>query len=449
MKLKKSFGSHVGCYLGAGIVILNLPGIVMLPAYGQAVEIPKEFLQDQGKAQQAQTDSNQKDQSQPGQSQSNSAQKSPVSGSVQGQSTSGNNQAQTNLPQTVQGKVVRSLVSLGQIQHVSDTLTGQINDLTKFLEDKMIDISYPVLLPAISTYPVTLATPKFAIYSGHYAEQRTKYVVTAIQNIGNLLEVINGDVQSLDIPQDKAKDLEPLVADTENTMKAVMNDYNLIAAQIGSNKAFDAEMTAAKLVDIRKFIATIDSDLKTIFRIINLKDATPETVQVITQLRLFGRDAHWLGVIAQYLHDNATELDPLDAFVSDAQVQGWLVMGPTSKDYARIEHSPYIDMKMNDVKKRMDQLDEYIKAVQNNMQQLQVPAQKVPAAEQAMNDLSGLVSDVNNRYQTLKQAVATGDLIGQRKTIAEQAQAISKDMQQASNAENKLAEKMLGSNSVL
>ncbi len=435
MKLKKNIGS----YVGVGVLVLNLPGIGLggLPVLAQAVEVPKDYLQGQspqGQPNSGQTSGNQSQQSQANQSPSVSSNSSTT---------------QVSLPPTMQGKVVRSLVSLSQIQRVSDTLGGQINDLTKFLEDKMIDISYPVLLPAISTYPVTLATPKFAIYSGHFTEQRTKYVVMSIQNIGNLLEVINGDVQSLDIPQDKAKDLEPLVADAENTMKAVMADYALISTQIGSSKAFDAEMTAAKLVDIRKFISTIDNDLKTIFRIINLKDSTPETVQVITQLRLFGRDAHWLGVIAQYLHDNATELDPLDAFVSDAQNQGWLVMGPQAKDYARIEHSPYIDMKMNDVKKRMVQMDEYIKAVQNNMQQLQAPAQKVPAAGEALGDLNGLVSDVNSRYQTLKQAVATGDLIGQRKIIAEQAQGICKDMQQAGNAENKLAEKILGSNSVL
>lgn len=345
----------------------------------------------------------------------------------------------------MEGRVVKSLVNMGQIQRDSDRLTKDINDLSKFLQDSMLDVSYPVLLPAVGTNPVTLATPNFKIYSGHFAEARTKYVVSAVSNIGSLIAVVEEDMDSMDIPPEKADAIKPLIADAHEVMDSVKADYGVLYNQINSGGSIDAEVMAGKLIDMKRYLATVDQDLTAIFRIVNLKNATPQTIGAVVDLKLFGRDSHWLGIIAQYLGDSAKQLSPLAAYVQDAEDQGWMVMGPSMKQYSQIERSPYAKAQVDELNKRMAQLSQYITAVNNDLQALR---KQDPAIESDLDNIGSVVSDVQSRYDQIQSTIASPPAKDLGPAVYNQAALIVDDMKQVEKLEHQLADKLLGGNSV-
>lgn len=359
------------------------------------------------------------------------------------------NQPEGHLPpdffKRMEGRVVKSLVSMGQIQRDSDRLSKDINDLSKFLQDSMIDVAYPVLLPAVGTNPVTLATPDFKVYSGHFPEARSKYVVSAVTSMGSLIAVVEEDMNSMEIPPDRADAIKPLLADAQEVMDNVKSDYAVLYGQIASGGAIDAEVMAGKLIDMKRYLATIDQDLAAIFRIVNLKNATPQTVQAIVGLKLFSRDAHWLGIIAQYLGDSAKQLSPLAAYVEDAEDQGWMVMGPSMKQYSQIERSPYAKAQVVELNKRLSQLSEYITAVNSDLQSLK---SKDPSIASDVDDIGAVVSDVASRYEQIQGTLKAPPAKDLGSVIYDQAQAMVADMKQVEKLEHQLADKLLGSSSV-
>lgn len=393
------------------VVLLSILGITATPVFAQAVDLPANEIPQQ--AQPATTE--------------------PAS----------------NLPpdffKKMEGRVVKSLVNMSQIQRDSDRLTKDINDLSKFLQDSMIDVSYPVLLPAVGTNPVTLATPNFKIYSGHFAEARSKFVVNSVSSIGSLIAVVDEDMSSMDISPDRADLVKPLVADAQEVMDAVKKDYGVLYEQVVKGGAIDAEVMAGKLIDMKRYLATIDQDLAAIFRIVNLKDATPETVKAIVSLKLFGRDAHWLGIIADYVKDSSKQLSPLAGFVEDAEDQGWMVMGPSMKQYSQIERSPYSKVQMDEMNKRMTQLSEYITAVTADLTTLRA---QDPAIVSDVDGISTVIDDVKNRYQQMQSTLQSPPAKDLGPVLYAIAQSISDDMKQVEKLEHQLADKLLGSNSV-
>lgn len=354
-----------------------------------------------------------------------------------------------NLPpdyfKKIEGRVVKSLVSMGQIQRDSDRLSKDINDLSKFLQDSMIDVSYPVLLPSVSTNPVTLAEPNFKIYSGHFPEARTKYVVSAVTSLGSLIAVVEEDMNSMEIPPDRADAIKPLLADAHEVMDSVKADYAVLYSQIASGGAIDAEVMAGKLIDMKRYLSTIDQDLAAIFRIVNLKNATPQTVQAIVGLKLFSRDAHWLGIIAQYVGDSAKQLSPLAAYVENAEDQGWMVMGPSMKQYSQIDRSPYAKAQVTELNKRLSQLSEYITAVNSDLQSLK---DKDPSIVTDVDGIAAVVDDVSSRYQQIQDTLAKPPAKDLGSVIYDQAQAMTDDMKQVEKLEHELADKLLGGNSI-
>ncbi len=361
--------------------------------------------------------------------------------------------ADTNAPQgqlppdyfkKMEGRVVKSLVDMGQIQRDSDRLSKDINDLSKFLQDTMIDVSYPVLLPAVSTNPVTLAEPNFKMYSGHFPEARTKFVVSSVTNIGNLIAVVEEDMSNMDIPPDRADAVKPLLSDAHEVLDTVKSDYAILYTQINS-PTIDAEIMAGKLLDMKRYLATVDQDLTAIFRIVNLKNATPETINAIVGLKLFSRDAHWLGIIAQYLGDSAKQLSPLAAYVQNAEDQGWMVMGPSMKQYSQIERSPYAKAQMSELNKRMNQLSEYITAVNSDLQSLR---KQDPSIAADVDGISAMVNDVQSRYQQIQNMITTPPTNDLGPLIYNQAQSMVDDMKQVDKAEHQLADKLVGNNSI-
>ena len=345
----------------------------------------------------------------------------------------------------MEGHVVKSLVNMSQIQRDSDRLTKDINDLSKFLQDSMLDVSYPVLLPTVSTNPVTLATPNFKIYSGHFAEARSKFVVSSVGNIGNLIAVVDEDMNSMDIPPEKADVIKPLLNDAQTVMDSVKKDYGVLYDQVTAGKTIDAEVMAGKLIDMKRYLATIDQDLAAIFRIVNLKNATPQTVDAVVGLKLFGRDAHWLGIIAQYLGDSAKQLSPLAAYVEDAEDQGWMVMGPSMKQYSQIERSPYAKAQIDELTKRLSQMNEYITAVDADLQSLR---KQDPAIESDVDGIGSVVNDVKSRYEQIQNTLAQPPAKDLGPVVYNQAQQISEDMKQVEKLEHQLADKLLGGNSI-
>ncbi len=349
---------------------------------------------------------------------------------------------------SLQGKVVKSLVSLSQVQRDQSTLNSDLTKLSKFLEDSMLDVSYPVIIPAVSDGPVTLATPKFAIYSGHYYEQRNRYVDSSIHGIGLLVQLLSSEIEGLEVPEESIQPLAPLMNEVNSTMNGLVTDYNGINQELSPQK-MDAEAISAKVLDMQRDLSVANQDLKAMFRIVNIKNASPDTVAALVDLKIMDNDASWLGTCAQLLHDTVKRLNPLAAFVYDAQLQGWLVMGPTAKQYRDITRQPYENIPTKLLNERMSDLASYIKALQNDVQNFKTPSDKQATVTPMLAQLNDLATDANTRYNNLKTIMSASHNTQQVNEAGEQSEAIQKDMEQADKIEHDISNALAGDSSII
>ena len=131
--------------------------------------------------------------------------------------------------------------------------------------------------------------------------------------------------------------------------------------------------------------------------------------------------------------------------LEDAEDQGWMVMGPSMKQYSQIERSPYAKAQIDELNKRMAQLSQYIAAVNTDLQALR---KQDPAIESDVDNIGSVVNDVQSRYDQIQSTIASPPAKDLGPAVYNQAVLIVDDMKQVEKLEHQLADKLLGGNSV-
>lgn len=342
-------------------------------------------------------------------------------------------------------QVMKALLSLRFTAGQGQSIIKEIDQVNRYLEDTMIQVSYPVLIPAAETNPLTLATPNPELYSGHFKEQRSKPVMAAIEKIGQELTLLGKYLNSIYIPDDKKQAVQPLLNDITSTFGACQSNFALVQKASAGTK-IDAEVIAVKLSNIQKDLTTVDNDLKSVFQIINLQDASQDTMSSIANMRMLGRDAHWLGLTAKYLHDNARELNPDAAIIQDAQDQNWLVFGTPEGGYKGLNKNPYEPLRKSTMNERMTELSQYVTAVSNDIKALKT-ADAPSSVRSLASQMQTQMSTIQDSYENLQSLTSTANV--DPAAIAKEVDRIGKVTQTIQLLGDKVASKLLQGKTII
>lgn len=340
---------------------------------------------------------------------------------------------------------MRALITLKRVDEQSKHISKSVDNLASFLQATMLHLSYPIMLfDSYGGNPGVLATPNPKLYSGHFPEPRYKSVVDSVNKIASDIDSLENDLNVVFIAEDKEKIVRPLMDDIKTDVGVINKSFAAIQKQMKTKPGMDAVVMVEQLRDIGKQLSNIRSDIKTVFQLSNLKGSPKNDVDAIVQLRSLQKDAHWLGLAAQYLQENVKSMKPLDAIVRDAQWQGWLTLGVPDKDYTSLGKHPYNPAKVKLVNKRVKQIGDYIIAVNNDIGSIEVDGS---SSKDLVSNLEEVMSDVQSRYKKIKSMTDSKNY--DQPVIAKESEEITKDMKQVGKLHDKLVRSLVSGKSLL